>query len=141
MSGFPTKPLLTLEAAKVMLAASEAKARELSLAMTIAIVDDGGHLLALARMDGVHAGTIDVALAKAKSSVMFKRPTSKFAEAMTSGAIGLLALPHVVPFAGGLPLMSGASLVGAVGASGASPDKDELVATAAVAVFEKLIKA
>jgi glc operon protein GlcG len=140
MNGFPRKLVLPLETAKQMLEASEAKAKELGLAMTIAIVDDGGHTIALSRMDGIHAGTVEVALAKAKSSVMFKRPTSKFGEAMASGAIGLLALPHVLPFAGGLPLIGGGHLVGAIGASGASPDKDELVAAAGLAVLEKHLK-
>lgn len=141
MNKLPTKPVLTLEVAKAMLAASEAKARELGLAMTIAVVDDGGHPLALSRMDGIHAGTVEIAFAKAKSSVMFKRPTGKFGEGVAAGSIGLIALPNVVPFAGGLPLMSGTNLVGAVGASGASPDKDEAVAAAGVAVFEIALKA
>ncbi len=141
MNKLPTKPVLTLEVAKAMLAASEAKARELGLAMTIAVVDDGGHPLALSRMDGIHAGTVEIAFAKAKSSVMFKRPTGKFGEGVAAGSIGLIALPNVVPFAGGLPLMSGTALVGAVGASGASPDKDEAVAAAGVAVFEIALKA
>lgn len=141
MNKLPTKPVLTLEVAKAMLEASEAKARELGLAMTIAVVDDGGHPLALSRMDGIHVGTVEIAFAKAKSSVMFKRPTAKFGEGVAAGTIGLIALPNVVPFAGGLPLMSGMSLVGAVGASGASPDKDEAVAAAGVAVFETAPKA
>jgi glc operon protein GlcG len=141
MNKLPTKPVLTLEVAKAMLAASEVKARELGLAMTIAVVDDGGHPLALSRMDGIHAGTVEIAFAKAKSSVMFKRPTGKFGEGVAAGSIGLIALPNVVPFAGGLPLMSGTNLVGAVGASGASPDKDEAVAAAGVAVFENALKA
>lgn len=140
MTKLPTKPVLTLDLAKAMLAASEAKARELGLAMTIAVVDDGGHPLALSRMDGIHAGTVEIAFAKAKSSVMFKRPTGKFGEGVAAGSIGLIALPNVVPFAGGLPLMSGTNLVGAVGASGASPDKDEAVAAAGVAVFETALK-
>jgi glc operon protein GlcG len=141
MSQLPTKPVLTLDIAKAMLTAAEAKARELGLAMTIAVVDDGGHPLALSRMDSTHAGTVEIAFAKAKSSVMFKRPTAKFGEAVAAGTIGLIALPNVVPFAGGLPLMCGAGLVGAIGASGASPDKDEAVAAAGLAVFEEALNA
>ena len=140
MNSLPTKPVLTLTIVKQMLIASEAKAIELGLSMTIAIVDDGAHPLALFRMDGIHAGTVEIAFAKAKSSVMFMRPTSKFSEALGEGAIGLIGLPNVLPFPGGLPLLIGHNLLGGIGASGASPEIDEVIAAAGLAIFEKQTK-
>ena len=131
MTDLPTTPYLPHALAKSMLAACEDKARAMGLAMTIAIVDDGGHLVAFSRMEGVHAGTIELAIGKARSSVMFKRPTAKFEESVTAGTIGLLKLPNVLPFAGGVPLLVGAQLIGAVGVSGAAAAQDAQVASAA----------
>jgi glc operon protein GlcG len=132
MTSLPTKHVLPHTLAKSMLAACEDKARAMGLAMTIAIVDDGGHLIAFSRMDGVHAGTIELAIGKARSSVMFKRPTSKFEESVAAGTIGLLKLPNVLPFAGGVPLLVRSQLIGAVGVSGAAAVQDGQVASAAL---------
>jgi glc operon protein GlcG len=139
MMRLPSKPILPLELAKQMLAASETRSREMGLTTSIAIVDDGGHLLAFLRMDRIHAATAEVAIAKAKSSAMFKRPTSTFGDALATGAIGLLALPAVLPFAGGLPLIADGQIVGAIGASGASADQDAEIAAAGAALFEKAL--
>lgn len=132
MTSLPAKPYLPHALAKSMLAACEDKARTMGLSMTIAIVDDGGHLVSFARMEGVHAGTIELAIGKARSSVMFKRPTAKFEESVAAGTIGLLKLPNVLPFAGGLPLLVGGHLIGAVGVSGAAAAQDGQVAGAAL---------
>lgn len=132
MTSLPTKHFLPHTLAKSMLAACEDKARAMGLAMTIAIVDDGGHLIAFSRMDGVHAGTIELAIGKARSSVLFKRPTAKFEESVAAGTIGLLKLPNVLPFAGGVPLLVGGQLIGAVGVSGAAAAQDGQVASAAL---------
>lgn len=132
MTSLPTKHFLPHTLAKTMLTACEEKARAMGLAMTIAIVDDGGHLIAFSRMDGVHAGTIELAIGKARSSAMFKRPTAKFEESVAAGTIGLLKLPNVLPFAGGVPLLVDGRLIGAVGASGAAAAQDAQVAAAAL---------
>ncbi len=132
MTSLPTKYVLPHALTKSMLAACEDKARAMGLAMTIAIVDDGGHLIAFSRMDGVHAGTIELAIGKARSSVLFKRPTAKFEESVAAGTIGLLKLPNVLPFAGGVPLLVGGQLIGAVGVSGAAAAQDGQVASAAL---------
>ncbi len=137
MTSLPTKHFLPHTLAKSMLAACEDKARAMGLAMTIAIVDDGGHLIAFSRMDGVHAGTIELAIGKARSSVMFKRPTAKFEESVAAGTIGLLKLPNVLPFAGGVPLLVGGQLIGAVGVSGAAAAQDAQVAAAALDLLPK----
>lgn len=123
---------LTLAACQSAMAAALAEAERNGLRMTVAILDAGGQLLQLSRMDGIHAGTVDVAIAKARCAVQFKRPTKAFAEAYANGATALLALPGVLPFEGGVPIILDGHIVGAVGASGASPEQDGAVATAGV---------
>ncbi len=100
--------------------AALAEAAKHNLAMTIAILDAGGQLLQLVRMDRIHAGTVDVSIAKARSAVQFKRSTREFQDGYEKGAPNLTALPGVIPFAGGVPLIIDGHIVGAVGASGAS---------------------
>ena len=133
----PTKPVLTLAVARRMVDASVSHARELGLALSIAVIDDGGHLLAFARMDGIHVGTVDVSMAKARTAVLFKKPTAAFGEGLAGGALGILAMPAIIPFEGGIPLLVEGHLVGAIGASGSSPDKDGAVSAAGVQALEK----
>ncbi len=107
----------------------------MDLAVAIAVVDEGGHLILFVRMDRANTGSIEIAIAKARSSVMFKRPTARFEEAVAGGAIGLLSLPNVVPFGGGTPLMSDGHVVGGVGVSGASSQDDSDIAQSSSAVM------
>jgi uncharacterized protein GlcG (DUF336 family) len=126
----PTKRVLTLDAAMQVVAAARAEAIRRDLRLTIAVVDDGGHPLHLVRMDGVHAGTVDVAIAKARTAVLFKKPTQAFAESLAGGASAILALPGMLPLPGGIPLFQDGGLIGAIGVSGAAPDVDAAVAAA-----------
>ena len=121
---------LTLAACQAAMAAALAEAERQGVNVTIAILDAGGQLLQLSRMDGIHAGTVEVAIAKARCAVQFKRPTKSFADALESGATALLALPGVLPFEGGVPIMVDGEIVGAVGASGAAPGQDGAVGDA-----------
>ena len=130
----PLRPVLTLEVARRMVSAAEAKARQEGLAVSIAVVDQGGHLVEFSRMDGLHVGTIDVATAKARAAALFKKPTTVFAEALEAGAKGLLALPGMLPMPGGVPVFCESVLVGAVGISGATPQQDAEMAGIAAAV-------
>ena len=86
-------------------------------------------------MDGVHIGATDVSIAKARCAAQFKRPTRVFSDAYASGATALTALPGLIPFAGGIPFMVDGEMIGAIGASGASPDQDADVATAGAAAL------
>ncbi len=124
------KRTLSLAAAEAALAAAQAAARAAGMKASIAVLDEAAHLLAFARMDGVHIGTIEVAIAKARSAVLFRRPTKAFSEAMATGGPAFLALPGVIPFEGGVPLMQGDQLVGAIGVSGGTPEADGKVAAA-----------
>ena len=85
LAQLPTKPVLTLEAAKKLAAAAEEEAVKNKWNMVIAIVDDGGNLLYLQRLDGTQTGSIEVALQKAKTAVHFKRPSKALEDAVTGG--------------------------------------------------------
>jgi uncharacterized protein GlcG (DUF336 family) len=135
MSGLVERPILSTDLAKAVVAECETKARSLDLAVAIAVVDEGGHLILFIRMDGANTGSIEISIAKARSSVMFKRPTARFDAAVVGGAIGLLSLPDVVPFGGGIPLMSDGHIVGGVGVSGASSQDDSDIAQSSSAVM------
>ncbi len=126
---------LTLAAAKAIAAAAEAEAARNGWAMCIAVVDDGGHLLCLHRMDETQIGSIDIAVAKARCAVLFKRPTKVFEEAVAGGRTALLAMPGLVPIEGGVPVLADGRVVGAVGASGGRGAEDGKVAQAGAAAL------
>lgn len=130
-----TKPALTLELAKKISAKAEAEAAKNKWTVVIAIVDDGGNLLHLARMDGTQIGSIDVALEKAKTALKFKRATKVFEDMIGGGRNAALSLPGVVAIEGGVPLVVDGTYVGAIGISGAKSSEDGLVAAAAITVL------
>jgi len=127
-----TKKALTLEAAKKLAAITEAEAVKNKWTMVIAIVDDGGNLLFLERMDNAQIGSIEVAIQKAKTAIAFKRSTKSFEERALAGRNVLLALPGVVPIEGGLPFVVDGLYIGAIGVSGGASDQDGVAAKAAV---------
>lgn len=131
----PERPGLTLEAATRIAAAAEAEATRNKWSVVIAVVDGGGHLLHLRRMDGAQLGSIAVAQEKAKSAVLFRRPTKAFADGVAAGNTALLRLPGVIPLEGGIPLMVGGQVAGAVGVSGVMPAQDGQIAQAGVSAF------
>jgi len=98
--------------------------------MAVAVVDGAGDLVCFLRSDHVQRGSIDVAIAKARCSARYKRPTKAFEE-RAAGAPGIVGLPDVMAVEGGLPLLSGGAIVGAVGVSGALPAEDGACAAAA----------
>ena len=126
------KKALTLVAAKKMAAAAEAEAVKNNWRMVIAVVDDGGYLIYLQRTDETQAGSVDVAIQKAKSAAMFRRPTKVFEDAVAGGRNALLGLTGAVPIEGGVPIMLDGHLLGAVGVSGGSAPQDGQVAKAGV---------
>ena len=124
------KKALTLEAAKKIAVAAEAEAAKNKWNVVIAIVDDGGHLIYLQRMDGTQTGSVDVAIKKAQTAMSFKRPTKVFEEAIAGGRNALIALHGALPLEGGLPLMSGGQQIGAIGVSGVKSTEDGQIAKA-----------
>lgn len=127
----PCKPVLTLALAKRLAAAAEAAARANGWNVVIALVDDGGHLVYLQRMDDAQHGSVEVAIHKARTAIAFRRPTKAFEDAAANGRPGVLSLP-VLALEGGLPLGVGGRFIGAVGVSGVTSSQDGVVARAAV---------
>lgn len=124
------KKVLTLEGAKKVAAAAEAEARKNNWNVVIAVVDDGGSLLYLQRIDGTQTGSIDVAIQKARTAQAFKRPTKVFEDAIAGGRVALVALHGALPLEGGVPIMVGGQLVGAIGVSGVKSTEDGQIAKA-----------
>ena len=124
------KKVLTLEGAKKVAAAAEAEARKNNWNVVIAVVDDGGHLVYLQRIDGTQTGSIEVAIQKARTAQSFKRPTKVFEEAIAGGRNALIALHGALPLEGGIPIMVGGQLVGAIGVSGVKSTEDGQIAKA-----------
>lgn len=123
---------ISLETAKAVMAAAEAEARANDWPMVIAIVDSGGHLVMLHSLDHAQHGSVVVAEEKARCAVNFKRATKLLEDAVTQGGINLrlLATPGAVPLEGGLPLIAGGRIVGAIGVSGMRSTQDGQVAEA-----------
>ncbi len=97
MADLADKKALTLAAARAIVAAAEAEARKHNLNVTMSVVDDGGHLLHLARMDDTGIASVEVSVAKARAAVMFRRPTKFWEDAYASGKTHLANLPGVLP--------------------------------------------
>lgn len=127
------KKVVTLSAAKKMVAAAEAEAMKNQWNVVIAVVDDGGHLIALQRMDGTQTGSIDVAIGKAQTAMAFKRPTKVFDElAKTRPSIVSL---HGTMLEGGIPIKVGDQVIGAIGVSGVTSQQDAQIAEAGLAAL------
>ena len=135
---FANKKSMSLAAAKEIAAAAEAEARKNNWTVVIAVVDDGANLVYLQRTDGTQIGSIEVAQAKARSAVNFKRPTKAFEDALVGGRNAILKLPGAIPIEGGIPIMAGDQLIGAIGVSGVQSNQDGQIAAAGVAAAAKL---
>ena len=126
------------DTAKTVAAPALAEARKNGWTMAVAIVDIGGDLVYFERMDDTQVGSVEVAIAKARSAVRFKRPTKAFQDALAAGGEGLriLALQGAVPVEGGLPLVVGGRIVGAIGLSGGTSAQDGQAAAAGAAALK-----
>lgn len=123
---------MTLAEAKILLAAAEDAATKGNAHMGLAVLDEGGHLVAFERMDGASLVTVEFAQAKARTAVMYKAPTDVFSDGLTKGRTAILGLPEMAPFGGGFPLMVNGQVVGAIGCSGGNtPTQDSEVCKAA----------
>jgi uncharacterized protein GlcG (DUF336 family) len=127
-----TKSALTIEDAKRAAAAAVAKANENNWQVVIAILDDGANLLYLERMDGAKIGSIQTAIEKGRTSVLFGRPTKAMEDIIAAGRNAMLNLPAVTPIQGGLPIFHDGHLVGGIGVSGVTSPQDEEIARAGV---------
>src|ERR1700709_867651 len=129
---------ITLSAATQVVAAATEKARAIGQPMNIAVVDDGGHLVAFARMDGSIKASIAISIRKARTSILMNAPTSALMPLVQPGA-ELYGLEQtsggMVIFGGGIPLTKGDVVVGAIGVSAGSVEQDVSVAEAGVAAL------
>ena len=122
---------LTMEGARKVADAAIACAQSNGANPSIAIVDEGGHLLYFVRMDGSFAAGASVSIGKAHTSATFKKPTKEFEDIVNKGRFTMTALPDFTPLQGGVPIIHGTQIVGAIGVSGAkSAAQDEAVALA-----------
>ena len=128
--------VVSLEAAKGILAAGEAHARTNGWRVAIAVVDLSGDLIAFHRMDDVQHASSDLAVGKARTSARFRRPTKALAESVAAGRVGFLGVEGVVPLEGGVPITVGGKVIGAVGVSGMSGEQDAQVAQAGMKALE-----
>lgn len=131
------KKALTLQAAKKIAVAAEAEATKNNWRVVIVVVDDGGHLIYLQRIDETQTGSIDVAIQKARGAVAYKRPTKAFEEAVAGGRNVVMMLPHSMPIEGGLPLVVDGKVIGGIGVSGVTAQQDGMVAKAGADVLAK----
>jgi uncharacterized protein GlcG (DUF336 family) len=132
------KKTLSLELAKKVAAVAESEAEKDNLGMVISVVDDSGNLIYLARMDGAQLGSIEISVEKAKTSVLFKRPTKEYEDKIVSGNNAILSLKNVLPFEGGIPLIVNNYIIGAIGVSGGNPKQDGSVAKTAADYFHSI---
>ena len=131
-----TKTVLTLEAAKQILAAAQAEARRNGWTMVICIVDDGAHVICLERMDGTQIASVTVAQDKAATAVRFKRPTKALEDAIAGGRLVVMKLGGATPIEGGVQIVVGGQVIGGIGVSGGTSPQDGVVAAAGLAVVE-----
>ena len=126
---------ITLEKAEAAVKAAKQKAQEMGLKMNIAVVDAGANLTAFGRMDGAWLGSADISIRKAKTARYFDMPTGELGKLSQPGG-PLFNIEHanggLITFPGGLPILNGSEVIGAIGVSGSSVENDHMVAQAGV---------
>ena len=132
-----TKKSLTLDGARRVIASAQAEAKKLGPpGGVVAVVDEGGNLMALERLDGTFAAGANISIGKARTAVLFKRPTKFFEDVIKNGRTSMVALNDFTPLQGGIPILVDGDVVGGVGVSGAaSAQQDEELAIAGAAAI------
>jgi glc operon protein GlcG len=130
---------IRLEPARKLLAAAQAEARKNRWNMAVTIVDVGGHAVVMERMDDTQTGSIKFSELKARSAVLFRRPTKAFQDTLAAGGDGLriLKVEGAVPVEGGVPIVQAGKIIGAIGVSGGTPAQDGQVAAAGLASLKE----
>ena len=130
-------PVITLDAARAMMAAAEAEATRNAWPVAIAIVDAAGELILFQKLDGTQAASIDIAIGKASTAARLRRPTKALEDAIASGRMALAAVEGILPLEGGVPIVVDGEVIGAVGVSGVTSQQDAQVAEAGVAALRR----
>jgi len=116
-------------------AAAQAEATRRGATVAIAVVNDGGHLILLHRLDDTQVASVEVGIGKARTAAIFRRPSKEFEDQTRSGRVAVLALPGATPLQGGVPISVDGKVIGAIGVSGNTPQEDEDIAKAGAALF------
>jgi uncharacterized protein GlcG (DUF336 family) len=126
---------ITLAQAKKVVEAAEKEALSRGWPMVIAIVETGGHLVVLHKMDQAQLASVTIARLKAETALNFRRPTKVFEDIIAGGGVGLrtLSAPGVIAMEGGLPIMQGGKVIGGIGVSGMQSSQDAEIARAGLA--------
>jgi glc operon protein GlcG len=125
--------VLSLAAARQIIAAAEAEATARDVGVVIVVVDSSGTIIELARMDTAQVASVNVGIGKARTAAIYRRPSRDFEEQIRAGRIAALALADATPLQGGVPVLVNGKVVGAVGVSGDTPQVDEAIAIAGAA--------
>ncbi|MDP3089305.1 MAG: heme-binding protein [Nitrospira sp.] len=128
------KTALTLDGAKQIAAVAEAKAKAEGARVVIAVVDDGGNLLLLQRLDDTQVASVNVGIDKARTAAIYRRPSKVFEDQVKNGRVSALALHGAVALQGGVPITVKGKVIGAIGVSGETPQQDEDIALVGAAV-------
>jgi uncharacterized protein GlcG (DUF336 family) len=133
------KKSLNISGAKKVVAAAVAEAKKLKApGAAIAVVDDGGNLMAVERLDNTFAAGANISIGKARTAALFKRPTKAFEDIINNGRTAMTSLNDFTPLQGGVPIVINGQIVGAIGVSGASSaQQDEDLATAGAAALRQ----
>ena len=136
----PTRKVLTLEAARLAMAACEAEATRGGWKVVIAIVDEGGHPIMVHRIDGTQWSSCDTAIGKARAAVAWKRPTRLLEESVNNGRFAFLSIAQgMAILQGGVPLEIDGQVIGAIGVSGVKASDDEVVAVAGIHALQAVL--
>ena len=130
------KKVLSFAAAEKIAAAAADAARARGVGVVIAVVDDGGHLILLHRLDDAQVASVNVGIGKARTAAIYRRPSREFEEQIRGGRIAALALADSTPLQGGVPIRLDGKVIGAIGVSGDTPQVDEAIAIVGADAFK-----
>ncbi|MBB2162098.1 GlcG/HbpS family heme-binding protein [Gluconacetobacter sacchari] len=131
----PASVAISLPQARAMARAAEEKAVSIGTSIVVTVVDEGGRTILVERMADAQLASLELSERKAVSAVFYKRPSAAFEKALAGGKMAVLALPHAMPAAGGLPILHDGRLIGAIGVSGGNNAQDEEAAEAALSAI------
>jgi glc operon protein GlcG len=130
------KKTLSFEAATKIATKAAEEARARGVGVVIAVVDDGGYLILLHRLNDTQVASVNVGIGKARTAAIYRRPSRDFEEQIRAGRVAALALADSTPLQGGIPIRLDGKVIGAIGVSGDTPQVDEAIALAGAAAFK-----
>jgi len=137
VANLPTKRILTLDVASLIADAALQAATDKGINyLVISIVDDGGHLITLARQSGAEVAAVDIGIAKARTAAITRKPTQWWTDQLHGGVLAFLAMPGVTPVGGAHPIRIEGQVVGAISTAGGSFEVDNDICAAALAILD-----